>query len=86
MNEFKKRRALAGLPVASITSYSMDMIEQYKQTNEYKRNKETKENKRKAIIKNMKKNGKVDYQKAYDEAYKSSSSIGPKYKPRLRIR
>lgn len=86
MNEFKRRRALAGIPVASITSYSMDMMEQYKQTNEYKKSKEVKENKRKSIIKDMKKKGKVDYQKAYDEAYRNSSSTGPKYKPRLRIR
>lgn len=54
--------------------------------NEYKKSREVKENKRKSIIKNMKKKGKVDYQKAYDEAYRNSSSTGPKYKPRLIIR
>lgn len=54
--------------------------------NEYKKSKKVKENKRKSIIKDMKKKGKVDYQKAYDEAYRSSSSTGSKYKPRLRIR
>lgn len=86
-NQVKKKLALAGISVASYDASSFDYWEDYTKSIQFKKNKEEKEAKRKAIIAMMKKEGKIDYQKAYEEAYAKPIYNGQsKYKPRLRIR
>lgn len=86
-NQVKKKLALAGISVASYDASSFDYWEDYTKSIQFKKNKEEKEAKRKAIIARMKKEDKVDYQKAYEEAYaKPDYSNQYKYKPRLRVR
>lgn len=64
-NQLKRKQALAGIPVRSYNVYDMELLEQYKQTNEYK----NKEKQRKELITKAKKKGKVDYDKIYNEVY-----------------
>ncbi len=74
-NQVKRRAALAGIPVRSYNVYDMEMLEQYKQTNEYKAKKALREE----LIVKAKKKGKVNYNDIYNKVYPK-----PKYKVRAR--
>lgn len=74
-NQVKRRQAIAGMQVRSYTVYDMELLEQYKQTNEYKK----KEEKKQQLIKAAKKKGKVDYDAIHNIVYPQT-----KYKPRAR--
>ena len=74
-NQIKRRLALAGTPVKSYSVYDMEMLEQYKQTNEYKK----KEKLRKELIVKAKKKGAIDYDRIYNTVYN-------KYKNKVRAR
>lgn len=74
-NQVKRKLALAGTPVKSYSVYDMEMLEQYKQTNEYKK----KEKLRKELIVKAKKKGAVDYDRIYNTVYN-------KYKNKVRAR
>lgn len=74
-NQVKRRAALAGIPVRSYNVYDMEMLEQYKQTNEYKAKKALREE----LIAKAKKKGKVNYDDIYNKVYPK-----PKYKVRAR--
>ena len=79
--------ALEGIPVASYTSYDLDMLEQFKETSRYKSWKKQKEKERKAIIASMKKKGKIDYQEAFNKVYGKyiNNTSAKSYEPRLVI-
>lgn len=74
-NQVKRKLALAGTPVKSYSVYDMEMLEQYKQTNEYKK----KEKLREELIVKAKKKGAVDYDRIYNTVYN-------KYKNKVRAR
>lgn len=83
-NKLKRNFALAGISSRCYTCDDMEMVEQFKTTNKYKKWKEEREKKRKRLIK---KKGK---DKAFEEAY---GDYTPSYmklkingKPRLRVR
>lgn len=74
-NQIKRRLALAGTPVKSYSVYDMELLEQYKQTNEYKKKEEYK----KELIAKAKKKGKVNYDEIYKKVYPKTN-----YKTRAR--
>lgn len=82
-NNLKKRFALAGLSSRCYTVDDMEMVEQFKTTNRYKKWKEERENKRHKLIK------KVGKRKAFEEAYEdytpSYMSLKVVGKPRCRF-
>ena len=75
-NQIKRKLALAGIPVKSYSVYDMELLEQYKQTNEYKK----KEKYKKELIAKAKKKGKVSYDEIYDKVYpKTKYNVRAKY-------
>lgn len=74
-NQVKRRLALAGTPVKSYSVYDMEMLEQYKQTIDYRK----KEDLRKELIDKAKKKGKVDYNEIHNIVYNKKNKVRARY-------
>lgn len=85
-NRLKRNLALAGISSSCYTSYDMEMVEQFKQTNEYKNWKKSKNDE---VSKLAKKRKGASYKKIYEEVYKDYKPSYLKYKvvsnPRLTV-
>lgn len=84
MKNFKRRLALAGISTKCYTVDDMEMVEQFKTTNKYKKWKADKEDKRKKALR------KKSYKEAFEDAYGDYTPSYLKFqfssKPRFRSR
>ena len=82
-NKVKRNLALAGISSRCYTVDDMEMIEQFKTTNKYKKWKKEREDKRKKLIK--KKGVKKAFEETYGDYTPSYKKLKVVCKPRLRI-